>query len=73
MEYTYKALLAVYFMLVSRLVCSSTLKCEAIFSSEMSVAFPRTTGRHIPEDRTLHNIRCENLKSYINFHSHSWS
>jgi hypothetical protein len=26
----------------------------------------RTTRRHIPEDDTLHNHRCENLKSYIN-------
>jgi hypothetical protein len=24
-----------------------------------------TTQRYIPEDRTLHNYRCENLKSYI--------
>jgi hypothetical protein len=26
----------------------------------------RTTLRHIPEDETLHNHRCENLKSYNN-------
>jgi hypothetical protein len=31
---------------------------------ETSVDFQRTTRRYIPEDRTLHNHRCENLKSY---------
>jgi hypothetical protein len=44
---------------------SSTLKMEAICSSETSVETQRTTRRHIPEDDTLHNHRCENLKSYI--------
>jgi hypothetical protein len=44
---------------------SSTLKMEAIRSSETSGATQRTTRRHIPEDDTLHNHRCENLKSYI--------
>jgi hypothetical protein len=28
------------------------------------VDFQRTAQRYIPEDRTLHNRRCENLKSY---------
>jgi hypothetical protein len=37
---------------------------EAIFSSETSVDFQRTTRRYIPEDVTLHNHRCENRKSY---------
>jgi hypothetical protein len=37
---------------------------EAIFSSETSVDIQRTTQRYIPEDRTLHNQRCENLESY---------
>jgi hypothetical protein len=27
------------------------------------VDFQRTIGRYIPEDSTLHNHRCENLKS----------
>jgi hypothetical protein len=27
----------------------------------------RTVRRHIPEDVTLHNHRCENVKSYIRF------
>jgi hypothetical protein len=29
----------------------------------------RTTRRYIPEYRTLHDHRCENLKSYTNLHS----
>jgi hypothetical protein len=36
---------------------------EAIYSSETSVYTQRTTRRFIPEDHTLHNHRCENLKS----------
>jgi hypothetical protein len=28
------------------------------------VDFQHATRRYIPEDRTLHNHRCENLKSY---------
>jgi hypothetical protein len=38
---------------------------EAICSSEISVDFKRITRRYIPEDRTPHNHRCENLKSYL--------
>jgi hypothetical protein len=41
---------------------SSTLKMEAICSSETSVDIQRTTWRYIPEDSTLHNHRCENLR-----------
>jgi hypothetical protein len=37
---------------------------EAICSSETSVATQQTTWRQIPEDDTLHNHRCENLKSF---------
>jgi hypothetical protein len=37
---------------------------EAIFSSETSVDTQRTTRGYIPEDDTLYNHRCENLKSY---------
>jgi hypothetical protein len=36
-------------------------------SSETSVDFQQTTERYTPEDNTLHNHRCENLKSYIVF------
>jgi hypothetical protein len=46
----------------------STLKMEMIRSSETSGAAQRTTLRHIPEDDTLHNHRCENLKSYVYCH-----
>jgi hypothetical protein len=38
---------------------------EAIRSSETSGTTQRTTRRHIPEENTLQNHRCENLKSYI--------
>jgi hypothetical protein len=34
----------------------STLKMEAICSSEISVDFPLTIRRYIPENRALHNI-----------------
>jgi hypothetical protein len=37
---------------------------EAIYSSETSVETQPTTRRHIPEDDTLRDHRCENLKSY---------
>jgi hypothetical protein len=37
---------------------------EAICCSETSVDTQRTTLRYIPDDGTLHNQRCENLKSY---------
>jgi hypothetical protein len=37
---------------------------EAICSSETSVDTQRTTWRYIAEDSTLHNHRCDNLKSY---------
>jgi hypothetical protein len=58
------------FTLVSFSDASSILKMEAIFSSEKSVDFQRTTRRYIPEDSTLHkNHRCENLKSYIHHYS----
>jgi hypothetical protein len=43
---------------------SSTLKMEAICSSETSADTQRTTRHHIPEDNTLHNHLCENLQSW---------
>jgi hypothetical protein len=43
----------------------STLKMEAICSSETSVDTQRTTRSHFAEDDTLHNHLCVNLKSYI--------
>jgi hypothetical protein len=53
------------FTLVSCSDYSSILKLEAICSSETSVNVQRTTSCYFPGDRTLHNHRCENLKSYI--------
>jgi hypothetical protein len=34
-------------------------------SSEQASGTQRTTRRHIPEEDTLQNHRCENLKSYM--------
>jgi hypothetical protein len=61
----YVAFLAACFMLVSCLVYSSTMELEATRSSETSVDFRRTRRRYIPEDRTIHNHRCENLISWF--------
>jgi hypothetical protein len=49
---------------VSCLAYSLTLKMEATCSSEM-VNFQQTTQHYTPDDRTLHNHQCENLKSYM--------
>jgi hypothetical protein len=38
--------------------------CDVLLP-ETSVELQRTTRRYIPEDRTLHNHRCENIKSYM--------
>jgi hypothetical protein len=45
------------------LAYSSTLKTEAIRSSEISVDFYRSTRRYVPQARTLHSYRCEHPKS----------
>jgi hypothetical protein len=37
---------------------------EATFSIETPADFQRTTRHYIPEDRTLNDHSCENLKSY---------
>jgi hypothetical protein len=52
-------------LLVLAEITSSTLKMEAICSSETPVVTQQTTRRYIPKDDTLHNHRCENLKSYV--------
>jgi hypothetical protein len=44
-------------------IISSTLKMEAIRSSETSV-YNKPMQRHIPEDTIPHSHHCENLKSY---------
>jgi hypothetical protein len=49
----------------SSLADFSTLKMEAIKSSETSVQSTTSTRRHTPENGILHSHRCENLKSYI--------
>jgi hypothetical protein len=48
--------------LVSCLAFSLALKMEAIYSSDTSLVFQWTTWRYIPEDVTLHNHRCKNLR-----------
>jgi hypothetical protein len=55
------------FTIVSCSAYSSILKIEAIFSSETSADIQRTTRLYIPENSTLHDHRCENLKFYINY------
>jgi hypothetical protein len=60
-----KALFAVDFTLVSSLAYPSTLKMEAIFSSEMEVDVQRTTPPIIPEDRTLQNVSLYAIGSLI--------
>jgi hypothetical protein len=47
------------------LLVSLTLKMEEACPYNTAVDYQRTTQRYIPEDRTLHNHRCENLKSYF--------
>jgi hypothetical protein len=48
-----KALPSACFMVVSCFAYSSTLKMQAIYTSEASVDFQLTTRRCVPEDRTL--------------------
>jgi hypothetical protein len=45
---------------------------KATCSSETPIDFQWTTGRYIPEDRTLPNHRCDNLKSIWRLSSTSW-
>jgi hypothetical protein len=53
-----KVCLTPAFTLVSFPAYSSTLKKEAMCSSETMVDFQWTTRRYIPEDKTLHNHNC---------------
>jgi hypothetical protein len=59
---------ATFFMLVSCLAYSLTLKIEATRVSETSDDFQQITWSYIPEDRNLYNHRCGNLKSCIVSH-----
>jgi hypothetical protein len=58
------------FMLVVCLAYILTMKLEATCSSETSDDFQRNTRRYIPENRTLNNRRCVNLKSYKHINGH---
>jgi hypothetical protein len=51
-----KALPDGYFILISCLACSSTLKKEAIFSSETSIDFQQTTENFVPYDKILSHL-----------------
>jgi hypothetical protein len=64
-SYAPEALPDICYKQVSCLLYSSALKIEAICSSETSADFQRTIQRHIPDGSTLHNHRCENLRSYL--------
>jgi hypothetical protein len=55
---------AICFMMASCLAYSSILKVVVIFSSEISVDFQWTSRCCAPEDRTVRNDLCENLKFY---------
>jgi hypothetical protein len=58
------ALLVAYF-LIAFLASSSTLKLEAVRSSETSVNFFRSTLRHIPWSSNLHSHHYEYIKFYL--------
>jgi hypothetical protein len=59
------ALIATLFMLVSSLGLFFDPEDEGDMFLRKSVDFKLTIRRYILEDRTLHNHRCEDLKSYI--------
>jgi hypothetical protein len=67
MQETSVSVLSASDILVSQFFLSLTLKLEAACSSEMPLGFQRATQYYIPEDITLHNCHCENLKSCILF------
>jgi hypothetical protein len=58
------------FLHASCLVSSSALKMEAQHVLETPVDLERTTRHCIPNGRTGHNKRCENLNSYLNENSY---
>jgi hypothetical protein len=60
-----QAFIASCFLIPTSLSFSLTLKMEAVRSSETSLNFYRSTRHHIPEDSTLRNHRCKNIKLTI--------
>jgi hypothetical protein len=53
----------------------STLKNDSICSSETTAGIQQTAWRYTSENRSLYNLYCQNLKSYIRkwaFHSVCW-
>jgi hypothetical protein len=60
-----KILLASSLVLVSGLPYFSTMKKEAIYSSETSTDFQQTTQLYVAEDRILHNRYSEKLKPHL--------
>jgi hypothetical protein len=54
---------------VKQIASRDQLEMEETCYSETSVDIQRTTRRYIPEDRTLHNHRCENLNSYMYYNA----
>jgi hypothetical protein len=58
-------------MLPSSESMTKALKMETICSPETSVDFQRTTRLYVPEDSTLHNHSCENLRSWGILHDFS--
>jgi hypothetical protein len=52
-------------LLQGRRISRARNQRESRWQAETSVDTQRTTRRYIPEDSTLYNLRCENLKSYI--------
>jgi hypothetical protein len=59
-----RTLFVACFMLVTCLAFSSTLKMQAIYSSETIADLQRTTWHYIPGDWMLLRHRSENLKTY---------
>jgi hypothetical protein len=61
---TFRFRLATCLLAGSCWIIPSTTKIEAIYSSETTVDFQRTVAPYITGNRSIHNHRYENLKSY---------
>jgi hypothetical protein len=59
LSFSWRALLAMFLMLVSWLAYSSSLMMVVTCSSEMSVDFQRTTQRYIPVGGNIHSDHCD--------------